>query len=178
MFCMTTWVPISRACFLHSWQRQLSLTSPPIRRVGSNRHQLPKSSYPAVTTFSLAQKWQKTTIWRCWSVSLLVGAALAYDITRTKPLKLERGNDKELLGADDISQRYLPPIVPYTIDQANAALRWEQSSQICGQGSGVLRFDTARLPSNMPCEDEMLSASGYEDDEIKWLMWALFDGHA
>ena len=64
------------------------------------------------------------------------------------------------------------------MEQANEALRWEETSHSSGLGSGILRYDTVRIPSHLPSEDELLSASGHEDGELKWVMWGIFDGHA
>ena len=42
-----------------------------------------------------------------------------------------------------------------------------------GIGSGILRFDTNRLPSNLPCEDEIIAASGAEVEEYVFSVWLL-----
>ena len=112
------------------------------------------------------------------STILLTGAGISYSLVASKPLLLENDDAFEMISASEVEQKYLSPVLPFTIEQANEALRWEESIQIVGQGSGVLRFDTNRIPSNNPCEDEVLSASGHEEDEVKWFLWGVFDGHA
>ena len=116
------------------------------------------------------------------TASLLAGTVVSlvyYNIWFSTPVRLESDvPEEEFLNEREIDQRYSPPIVPMTIEQANEALRWEESSHIVGRNSGVNRFDTVRVPSNSPPEDELVSASGHEDDEIKWCLWGVFDGHA
>ncbi|KAL6715677.1 [Pyruvate dehydrogenase [acetyl-transferring]]-phosphatase 1, mitochondrial [Lecanora helva] len=125
----------------------------------------------------MARGWRRANPWRTWSIPLMVGAGISYSIATNNPLKLE-SFDPELLRQDDISKPYNPPFAPYNIDQANDVLRWEEGTQVCGTGSGVLRFDRVRVPANGPCEDELISAAGHENGEIKWLLWGVFDGHA
>lgn len=130
-----------------------------------------------VTNYSLLRRrWQAGSP-KILSIYLLAGAGIFCSVLASRPLRLE-SLDTEFLGADSVSQKYVPPVQPCTIEQANEALRWEESSQTVGLGSGVLRFDAMRLPSNLPCEDEMIAASGHEDDEIRWLIWGVLDGHA
>jgi len=127
----------------------------------------------------LLHKWNSAFSRGIFTAILFTGAAASYTIIASKPLKLESVEPSgEYLGEEEITQRYSPPIPPVTMAQANEALRWEESYNAVGEGSGVLRFDTVRVPSNSPPEDELISASGYEDDELKWLMWGVFDGHA
>lgn len=128
---------------------------------------------------------------------LLAALGTFYRGFKETPLRLEN-SDQKLLGAQHIDQNYLSPITPCTIQQANEILRWEEDSHIVGLGSGVQRFDSVRIASNMPCEDQIVAAaSSPEDDKIRWLvissttadirlltpsfyrlMWGVFDGHA
>ena len=73
---------------------------------------------------------------------------MSFAYVTSRPLRLESDEDITWLGDNQIAQRYVPPIVPYTIEQATEALRWEESSHMVGMGSGVLRFDRTRIPSN------------------------------
>ena len=74
-------------------------------------------------------------------------------------------------------------ISPSDIDQSNAILRWEENSHPIGEGSGILRTDSVRVASNLPCEDEYFSrAVGHKGDfstyaNLRWMMWGVFDGH-
>ena len=81
-------------------------------------------------------------------------------------------------GSEAVNQKYLSPILPLIIEQANEALHREENSQIVGGSSGVLRYDTMQLPSNPIPEDNYLSASGQEKNEIKWMLFGIYDGHA
>ena len=112
------------------------------------------------------------------TTAVLVGAGISFAFLTSRPLRLESDEDATWLGEKQIEQRYLPPILPYTIEQATEALRWEATTHMVGMGSGVLRFDRARVPSNYPTEDEFLAATGREDDVVKWGLWGVFDGHA
>ena len=112
------------------------------------------------------------------TTAVLAGAGLSFAFLTSRPLRLESDEDATWLGENQIEQRYLPPIIPYTSEQATEALRWEASTHMVGMGSGVLRFDRARIPSNYPTEDEFLAATGREDDVVKWGLWGVFDGHA
>ncbi len=125
------------------------------------------------------QKWNGALSQGIFAAVLFTGVATSYTIVNSKPMKLDTPEPSDdYLGLEDVVQQYSPPIPPMTMEQANEMLRWEESYQIVGKGSGVLRFDTVRIPSNSPTEDEQLSASGHEDNDIKWLVWAVFDGHA
>lgn len=95
----------------------------------------------------------------------------------SEPLQLEAPRLSDVQhGQADIEEPYLTPVVPITADQATGILRWEESSHIVGQASGVQRFDNVRVPSNSPVEDEIVSASGTEGGDVKWLIWGVFDG--
>lgn len=127
---------------------------------------------------SLGRKWNSTLTRGIIITTVLAGAGMSFAYVTSRPLRLESDEDATWLGDNQIAQRYVPPIVPYTIEQATEALRWEESSHMVGMGSGVLRFDRTRIPSNYPTEDDYLAATGREDDVIKWGMWGVFDGHA
>lgn len=109
---------------------------------------------------------------------LLAGAGVAYNIHNAKPLLLESDDTLKLLGSEQVKEEYLPPKIPFTIELANEVLRLQEDSQIVGNGSGVLRYDTMQLPSNPILEDDYLSASGHEDSEIRWMLFGIYDGHA
>ena len=177
MSCITSRLPVSNArcsrIFLQSPAKTFCFS-----HEVSHRSQTVKSSRQYHGTTLLNSKLRVAKSWRGWSLSLLAGVGVVSSIITKKSLRLEGYNPEERPGAEDTDQRYLPVIPPCTISQANETLRWEESTQTCGMGSGVLRFDRVRLPSNLPCEDEMFSAYGYEDNEIMWLLWGVFDGHA
>ncbi|KAK4691562.1 pyruvate dehydrogenase phosphatase, partial [Lecanoromycetidae sp. Uapishka_2] len=112
---------------------------------------------------------------------LVTGTAMAltyYKLYVEEPAPLcFPGISDEERGHVDIERRYSTPVVPLTSSQASEILRWEQSSHTIGGASGVQRFDTVRVASNSPVEDELVSASGNEDGAVKWMMWGVFDGH-
>lgn len=93
----------------------------------------------------------------------------------SRPLRLE--SHDRWLEDDQIEERYVPPLAPYTIEEATEVLRWEETTSMVGMGSGVLRFDRTRIPSNFPTEDDFFAATGREENVIKWGMWGIFDGH-
>lgn len=102
-----------------------------------------------------------------------------YNPERSKALK-PKGAEcaNQNLGEESLVLQYRPPIPPVTVEQAIEMLRWEESDEIVARGSGVLRFDTNRVASNMPCEDEYISAAGHDDmGTARWLIWGIFDGH-
>ena len=109
------------------------------------------------------------------TTTVLAGTGLSFAVLTSRPLRLDDGST--WLGDSQIEERYVPPIAPYTTEEATEALRWEETSHMVGMGSGVLRFDRTRIPSNYPTEDDYLAATGREDDVIKWGMWGVFDGH-
>ncbi len=127
---------------------------------------------------SLGRTWNNTVTSGIITTIVLAGAGTSFAFLTSRPLRLESNEDGTWLFDSQVEERYLPPIVPYTIEQATEALRWEEASHMVGTGSGVLRFDRTRIPSNYPTEDEYLAATGREDDVIKWGMWGVFDGHA
>ena len=120
----------------------------------------------------LGRKWNSTLTRGIITTTVLAGAGMSFALLTSHPLRLEDATYHQ------IEERYVPPIAPYTTEQATEALGWEESSHMVGMGSGVLRFDRTRIPSNFPTEDEYLAATGHEDDVIKWGMWGVFDGHA
>ena len=124
---------------------------------------------------SLGRTWNSTLARGIITTTVLAGAGVSFAFFTSRPLRLESYEDAT---HNQMEERYVPPIAPYTSEQATEALRWEESSHMVGMGSGVLRFDRTRIPSNYPTEDEYLAATGHEDDVIKWGMWGVFDGHA
>lgn len=77
----------------------------------------------------------------------------------------------------DDRMKYAPES-PCTPDQANEILRWESNSIAIGKGSTVLRYDDVSIPSNSPVEDQLMLAQCIEDEELKWLVIGIYDGHA
>ena len=102
---------------------------------------------------------------------LLTSAAISYTVHDAKPFVLANDDTFKLDRSDAVNQNYLSPILPLTIEQANEALHQEESSQIVGGSSGVLRYDTMQLPSNPILEDKYISASGQEKNKIKWMLF-------
>lgn len=110
---------------------------------------------------------------------LLTGAGISSTIYNAKPLVLESDETFKLLGPAQVKQKYLSPTSPFTIEQANEALRREEDSHLVGTSSGVLRYDTIMQHSSNPIsEDDDLSASGHQEGEIKWMLFGIYDGHA
>lgn len=100
---------------------------------------------------------------------LLALVGTFYNNFEKTPLRLE-GSNEDSLGVENIDQSLLSPVTPCTIQQANELLRWEEASHVVGLGSGVQRFDTVRIASNMPCEDQTVAAMfDPEDDKNRWL---------
>ena len=156
-----------RSLFQHTYAR--AHPSPPFRGQIRRFYSTPRSS---------GGTWNSILTSGIITTAVLAGAGMSFAFLTSRPLRLESDEDATWLGETQIEQRYLPPIVPYTIEQATEALRWEASTHMVGMGSGVLRFDRARIPSNYPTEDEYLAATGREDDVVKWGLWGVFDGHA
>ena len=125
---------------------------------------------------SLGRTWNSTLTRGIITTTVLAGAGLSFAFLTSRPLRLENDGDTWLEDTQ-IEERYVPPIAPYTNEEVTEALRWEETSHMVGMGSGVLRFDRTRVPSNYPTEDDYLAATGREDDVIKWGMWGVFDGH-
>jgi hypothetical protein len=99
---------------------------------------------------------------------LLAAVGTVYNISTEPPLRLD-SSDHELRRGEKVVYRYFSPITPCTIQQANEMLRWEEDSHVVGMGSGIQRFDSIRIASNMPCEDNNVAAASHpEDDEITW----------
>jgi len=117
-----------------------------------------------------AQQSRQTVSYSIRFAILLATVGTIYNFFTKKTLKLESIDDR-MLGAEYVDRRYLSPIVPLTIQQANEALRWEEGSQTVGLGSGVQRFDSVKIASNSPCEDQHVAACGWEDGEIRWLVY-------
>ena len=174
-------LPVPGTSISRSWRfrsYQLNVHSPSLSHVAFHRPRTPAPTYRNFISFPMVRKPRRVNFWRGWPVPLLIGTGIvSYIIITGNPLRLE-SNPGILIEKDEIDQKYIPLILPYSMNEANEALRWEESSKICGMGSGVLRCDSVRVPSNLPCEDEIISALGQTDDEIKWLLWGLFDGHA
>ena len=111
---------------------------------------------------------------------LFTGAGISYSSYYARPLILESDETFKWVGSEQGKQKYLPPGIPFTLEQANEALRRQEDSQMVGTGSGVLRYDTMQLPSNPISEDDYLSASGHEDHEegpIRWMLFGIYDGY-
>lgn len=119
------------------------------------------------------------------SIAAVTLAGLGYVVhlySNSVPLDLE--NWSVVTDEDQTSFRTTSHVSrPLDINQANAILRWEEVSDTIGEGSGVLRTDSVRVPSNSPSEDEYFyRTAGYERDSstyanLKWMMWGVFDGH-
>ena len=70
----------------------------------------------------------------------------------------------------------------FTIFDVNAWLQKEQSCHMGAKGSGVREWHSVRCASNVPSEDNLVSAqyrlSGSSDNGNQpWLFWGVFDGH-
>ena len=151
--------------------------SPILDHLVFNRHHISKSTHRNnVTYLSAGTNWS-SSFWCGCSMTFVLGTGIAYSFFMTNPLRLE-GNNQKLLHSDLLYEKYIPVIIPSSLDHASDTLRWEENAAQCGMGSGVLRYDSVRVQSNLPCEDHMNSASGLEEDEMRWLLWGVYDGHA
>ena len=74
-------------------------------------------------SFYLPREWSGARACGGLAAILLAAAGVSYGVFTSRPLKLE-SDESEFLGGKEIAERYLPPIPPYTIEQANEALRW------------------------------------------------------
>ncbi|KAF2235185.1 pyruvate dehydrogenase phosphatase [Viridothelium virens] len=86
---------------------------------------------------------------------------------------------------DDAGRKVLEMMTP---EQVGRKLRRNEESYIVGRGNGVVRYDTAQLPSNDPIEDDHAekivevpqSIAATEDGTASsdWMFWGVFDGHS
>jgi hypothetical protein len=62
---------------------------------------------------------------------------------------------------------------------ASSKLRKDEDSQkICDKkGHTIVRYDTVRLPSYNPVEDQYLYESDFVDKDKEWHFWGIYDGH-
>lgn len=87
-------------------------------------------------------------------------------------------------GVDARTVQYKPFLRPLTAEEVNENLRWEESSRCLGPPTDVLRYDSVRIPSNQPCEDYLVTAFGsgvgsnVMGENLEWIIWGVFDGHA
>ena len=109
---------------------------------------------------------------------LLTSTSISYNVHDAKPLVLESDDTFKLHGSAALDKKCLSRILPLTIEQANEALHQEESAQIVGVSSGVIRYDTIQLPSNPIPEDKYISTLGQENNEIKWMLLGIYDEHA
>lgn len=166
-----TWSRRHKFCQIYSKNSGPHLIRPPRHRY----HSGPERLHPKEAT---------STPIRAIAAAALAGLGYAvYLYSNSVPLVLETWSpittDKDrasLNTASHVSN-------PLDIDQANGILRWEEVSKAIGEGTGILRIDSVRVPSNYPCEDEYFGPfGGYERDDstyanLKWMMWGVFDGH-
>lgn len=147
-------------CHAYSLPRPVPPVNAPIARGIS-------TSSRGINKFKLTEHSRETLVRGIQATVLF--AIIGYFYPKN-PLKLE-GSEGELPpGVHSIHHGYLPPVKPCTMQVANEILRWEEDSHMVGQGSGVQRFDSVVLPSNNPCEDTYVAASGLTDEvqEIRW----------
>lgn len=109
-----------------------------------------------------------------------------YFCSSNVPLSLESGSLAQPKRNDDgFRSKNGRSVMPFDMEQVNALLRWEEVSDTTGDGTGVLRTDAVRVPSNLPCEDEYFhrsrgfryDSSTYTTGNLEWMMWGVFDGH-
>ncbi|KAI9714269.1 MAG: hypothetical protein M1820_000228 [Bogoriella megaspora] len=110
--------------------------------------------------------------------ALFVGPGELYSgtITGSGPLSKE---------TDDAGRKVLEMMSP---EQVDLKLRRNQESYIVGRGNGVVRYDTAQLPSNDPIEDDhaekivevpqSVAAAANGTTSTDWMFWGVFDGHS
>ena len=107
--------------------------------------------------------------------ALLGGAGIFYSTYNAKPLLLER---ERLITLEEAELKYFSPTVRLTIEQVNDVLEQLGGSFKHGNGSGIIRHDGIQLPSNPILEDRWNWVSGVEENEIGWMMYGIYDGHA
>ena len=100
------------------------------------------------------------------------------------PLALDTPSSNNFEFVDAQDAQYRSPLRPLSADEASDYLRWEESSRCLGAPSDVLRYDAVRVPSNQPSEDVVFTAFGSSgdpsvvDEDLRWIAWGVFDGHA
>ena len=77
-----------------------------------------------------------------------------------------------------VYERYTPNTIPLNLKAAEEVLNWDTKSQPMQSGSNILRYDSVRVASNPNGEDYAILATGRDDDELKWVIAGIFDGHA
>ena len=85
---------------------------------------------------------------------------------------------------DDAGHKVLEMMTPEQVDRK---LRRNEESYSVGRGNGVIRYDTAQLPSNDPIEDDhaekivevpqSTAATDNGSTNSDWMFWGVFDGH-
>ncbi|KAI9688499.1 MAG: hypothetical protein M1822_001448 [Bathelium mastoideum] len=86
---------------------------------------------------------------------------------------------------DDAGHKVLEMMTPEDVDRK---LRRNEGSYNVGRGNGVIRYDTAQLPSNDPIEDDhaekiievpqSIAATENGNASSDWMFWGVFDGHS
>lgn len=109
--------------------------------------------------------------------ALFVGPEELYSgtITGSGPLSKE---------TDDAGHKVIEMMTPEQVDRK---LRRNEESYNVGRGNGVIRYDTAQLPSNDPIEDDhaekivevpqSIAAPETGSASSDWMFWGVFDGH-
>ena len=102
-------------------------------------------------------------------------------ITGANPLQLESPIPEDSDGersVDLVNERYKPG-VNNGLRVAEQILNWDSRSQPMQSGSNILRYDSVRIASNAGGgEDFTILASGRDEEELKWVIAGIFDGHA
>ena len=75
-------------------------------------------------------------------------------------------------------EQYVPVTEPLSIEQAEDMLRWDEDSQILPPGSSILRYDFVQIASNLPLEDGSNFSKVFNNDELRYAIFSVFDGHA
>ena len=128
--------------------------------------------------FSLAARTKLAPSLKTTYTTLAASVLLFLAFSNSSLHRLESQESDEPESVNLVYERYKPSTDPVGLKTADEILHWDQNSQPMQAGSNVLRYDTVRIASNPDVEDYVLLATGRDDDELKWIIAGIFDGHA
>jgi len=88
---------------------------------------------------------------------------------------IELPSDVPVIKEADAGVHILDSISP---QQATIKLRRYEQSYFVERGRGVVRYDSAQLPSNNPIEDDHTEEWSLDSNGNDWMFWGVFDGHS
>ena len=111
---------------------------------------------------------------------LLISSAWSSQYRRLESRGEEEDEEAGLIDiVDDPRTSYDPFLDAISLRHAEDILKWEEYSHLPQAGSSVLRIDQVKVGSNSVPEDFSQYGQGLEaDGELKWIITAVYDGHA